>query len=350
VPSFLDPLGWGPFFEAQLDPSDRSSFCAGRVVADRGPLLSARFDDGERVVSVPPRLRDAGEAPVVGDFVLAVRGDPPVVVRVLARRTRLSRGAAGRATAEQVIAANVDVAFVVQPGDAGLNARRLERTIAAVLGGGAEPVVLVTKLDLAQDPAAALAEAAAAAPGVAVAAASGLTGEGLEVVRAALRPARTGVFTGPSGAGKSTLVNALLAEAVQATAEVRARDRRGRHATTARRLFALASGGAVIDGPGLRELRLWDAGGIGGAFADVGALAQACRFRDCRHAGEPGCAVRAAVDDGALSSERLESLHKLEREAAALEARKGGAGTRAERARWRSIHKERRRFQRQRGR
>jgi ribosome biogenesis GTPase len=156
------------------------------------------------------------------------------------------------------------------------------------------------------------------------------------------------VFVGPSGAGKSTLVNALLGAEVQAVEEVRERDARGRHATSGRRLFALESGGAVIDGPGIRELKLWDASGLDGVFDDVAALAAGCRFRDCRHVDEPGCAVREAVEEGRLDPERLESYLKLDAEARSAEARRGGAA-RAEKARWRAVSKEIRRFVRDRG-
>jgi ribosome biogenesis GTPase len=178
--------------------------------------------------------------------------------------------------------------------------------------------------------------------------ASGLTGEGLAEIARILAAGLTGVFVGPSGAGKSTLVNAHLGAEVQPTAAVRERDARGRHTTTGRRLFALAGGGAVVDGPGIRELRLWDAEGLGAAFDDVAALASSCRFRDCRHEGEPGCAVAAAVDAGALDPGRLESLRKLGREAELQEARRAGAAAWAERQRWKGIRREQRRLQRDR--
>jgi ribosome biogenesis GTPase len=290
--------------------------------------------------------------PVVGDFVLARPGDEPTVVRVLERASKLSRGAAGRAEAEQVLAANVDVVFVVHGLDAGVKARRLERELAAVHASGARPVVILTKADLADDEGEVgefVAEAAAAAGGAGVLAASGRTGDGVDAIRALLAPGLTGVFVGPSGAGKSTLVNALLGAEVQAVEEVRERDARGRHATTGRRLFALPGGGAVIDGPGIRELKLWDASRLGEVFDDVAALASACRFRDCRHEGEPGCAVREAVEAGTLDPERLESYLKLDAEARQAEARRTEGPARAEKARWRAISREIRRLYRDRG-
>lgn len=348
--SVLESLGFGPFFAAQIAEAERGVLFPGRAVEDRGPRLLVRFEDGARLVTIPGRLRAAADVPVVGDFVLAPPGEEPSVVRVLARRTSLSRGAAGRVTAEQVLAANVDLVFLVHGLDAGVKPRRIERTLAAVNACGADPVVLLTKADLEDDPAGALGEAAAAAGAAQVLLLSAARGEGVDAVRALLAPGRTGVFVGPSGSGKSTLVNALLGEDVQATAEVRARDARGRHTTSGRRLVLVPGGGAVIDGPGIRELKLWDPAGIEGVFEDVAAIAEGCRFRDCAHEGEPGCAVLAAVEEGRLDPARLESLQKLEAEARSAELRKGGAAARAEKQRWRAVSKEIRRLYKGRGR
>jgi len=339
-PGVLEALGYGPFFDAQVAAAERAGLRVGRAVADVGRRLLVRFEDGESLVTIPGRLRARGEeAPVVGDFVLAPPGDEPPIARVLARRTRLSRGAAGRGEAEQVLAANVDTVFLVHAVDAGVKARRIERTLAAVHGRGAAPVVLLTKLDLldlAEDRDAVLEEAAAAAGAAPVVPVSVPSGEGLAEIRAVLAHGHTGVFVGASGAGKSTLVNALVGAEVQATAAVRPWDARGRHRTTGRRLFLLAGGGAVIDGPGIRELKLWDPHGLEGAFEDVAGVAEACRFSDCRHEDEPGCAVRAALEAGSLDPERLESLRKLQGEARATGARRAGAEARAEQRRARS--------------
>ena len=351
--SSLSSLGFGPFFSSQLSLEELTTLLPGRAVADRGPRLLVRFAGGDRLVAVPARLRDTGEVPVVGDFLLAEPGEESVVVRVLERRSRLSRNAAGRQTAEQVLAANVDVVFAVQGLDEGPNPRRLERTLAAVHAGGAEPVIVLTKADVLGGPAAveaALAEARAAAGGAEVLLASGLTGEGVAGLAARLAGGETGAFVGPSGAGKSTLVNALLGTAAQPTAEVRAHDARGRHTTTGRALFALPGGGAIVDGPGIRELRLWDGAGLERAFEDVVAAAAGCRFADCRHEGEPGCAVAAALAAGALDPARVESHAKLAREVAWQEARRDGAAQRAQQQRWRVIHREARRFRKERGR
>ena len=338
----LKTLGWGPFFSTQLTEEEAFTLVPGRAAADRGPRLLVRFADGDRLVVVPGRLRAAGVVPVVGDFLLArpaAPGEEPEVERVLTRRTTLSRGAAGRSTTEQLLAANVDRVLLVQGLDAGVSPRRLERTLAAVHQVGVAPAVVLTKADLHPDPAAALEEACQVASGVPVLLASGTTGEGLEAVRALLAPGETGALVGPSGAGKSTLLNALLGAPRQATAEVRERDRRGRHTTTGRELLQVPGGGLLVDGPGLRELKLWGDQGLLPAFGDVAALAAGCRFRDCRHQGEPGCAVAAAVERGELEAARLANLQKLEQEAERQEARRRLGPERVDRARGRTIAK-----------
>jgi len=341
-------IGFGPFFSSQLSLEELQSSLVGRAVADRGRSLLVRFPDGAHTVVIPGRLRAEGVLPVVGDFVVASPGPDRTVTRVLERRTWLSRNAAGGATAEQVLAANVDVVFVVQGLDEGPNPRRLERTLAAVHAGGAEPVIVLTKPDRAEDLAAALAEARAAAPAVEVEVASGLTGEGVAALAARLRPDRTGVLVGPSGAGKSTLTNALLGREAQRTAPVRASDDRGVHVTSGRELFPLPGGGALVDGPGIRELRLWDASGLDATFEDLAAIAARCRFRDCSHGAEPGCAVREAIADGRIDAARVESRRKLALELARQAERREGGAARAERERWKAVSKELRRLSRER--
>lgn len=341
-------IGFGPFFSSQLSLEELQSSLVGRAVADRGRNLLVRFPDGVHAVVVPGRLRGEGVLPVVGDFVVASPGPDRTVTRVLERRTWLSRNVAGGATEEQVLAANVDVVFVVQGLDEGPNPRRLERTLAAVHAGGADPVIVLTKPDRAEDLAAALAEARAAAPTAEVEVASGLTGEGVAALAARLRQDRTGVLVGPSGAGKSTLTNALLGSAAQRTAPVRASDDRGVHTTSGRELFPLPGGGALVDGPGIRELRLWDASGLDATFEDLAAIAERCRFRDCSHGTEPECAVREAIADGRIDAARVESHRKLALELARQAERREGGAARAQRERWKAVSKELRRLYRER--
>ena len=330
-------LGWGPFFEAQLSETERATLVPGRVLADLGPWLVVRYADGDRNTIVPGKIRGTAAAPVVGDFVLALPVSSPGVARVLARRSRLSRNVAGRAVGEQVLAANVDVVFVVDALDAssGDMIRRIERSVAAVVAGGATPVVLLGKSDLAGegDLEPFLEAARSAAPGVEIQPVSGKHGIGLDGLRAHLAPGRTAAFLGPSGAGKSTLVNALLGAEVQAVGEVRERDGRGRHTTSSRRLFPLASGGAVVDGPGIRELKLWDGGGIQRTFEEVAAVAARCKFTDCKHGDTPGCAVREALEQGKLDEERVSGFLKLHAETATQASRRSEP-SRVERKRW----------------
>lgn len=290
----------------------------GRVVARDRDRWVIQTDDGSRVARLAPAT-EPGPPPVVGDWVAAAPGpspsDPWTVVRVLPRRSRLVRGAAGTEHGDQVLAANVDRVWIVHGLDLPLNERRLERTLAVAWESGAVPEVVLTKSDLCPDPGAAVAKAEGVAPGVTV----HLVGTGdapaVERLRRTLQPGTTVVLLGPSGVGKSTLVNALDASAEAAVGAVRDGDRKGRHTTTRRELYRLEGGALLLDTPGIRELRLWDVdAGLERAFPDVEELALGCRFRDCRHDTEPECAVRAAEASGQLPAERLASYRKLRAE------------------------------------
>ncbi|HEV3464993.1 MAG TPA: ribosome small subunit-dependent GTPase A, partial [Actinomycetota bacterium] len=255
--------------------------------------------------------------PAVGDWV-AVRDGR--IHAVLPRRTAVTRRMAGSATAEQVLAANVDLVMVVVAPGRDANPRRVERLLALAWESGAQPVVVLGRADLCPDwgtdAATELATLAAVAPGVRVLALSCYTGEGVDEIAAMLTPGRTAVLLGSSGVGKSTLVNRLAGRDLLATGEIRD-DGKGRHTTTTRQLVLLAGGGLVIDTPGLRELGLWSGGtGTAAAFDDVAALAAECRFDDCRHRTEPGCAVLEALEDGRLPAERFAAWEKLQRELA----------------------------------
>jgi ribosome biogenesis GTPase / thiamine phosphate phosphatase len=300
----LEDLGWGEPFASAFAASDRDGCAPARVVAvHRGHLVVAGAQ-GEALAVVAGRAR---ERATIGDWVV-VDGRGAVSAR-LPRRGVLAR-------AGQDLAANVDVAFVVTSANRDLNARRLERFVAVAAAGGCEPVLVLNKADLVTDAEPALAVLATAAPGVPVAVTSAQRGDGVEALVARLGPGRTGALIGSSGVGKSTLVNALLGHERQVTAEIRARDDRGRHTTTNRELFALPHGGGLlVDTPGLRLPRMGaDPAGVAAAFADVDELAAGCRFADCRHESEPGCAVRAAIAAGELDPARLRHRRKLEGE------------------------------------
>jgi ribosome biogenesis GTPase len=290
-----------------------------------------------------------GDLPAVGDWVATPAaegtGSPVVIQAVVPRRTAFTRSSgeerrAGRLVAEQVLAATVDVAFVVAGMDGDFNLRRLERYLAVAWSGGATPVIVLNKADVAGDVDGLRVAAEAIAPGVDVRAVSARRGDGIDDLRRDhLATGRTGVVIGSSGVGKSTLVNALLGEERQATGAVREDDSRGRHTTTHRELLRMPGGALLIDTPGIRSLGIAGAAdGLDPAFADIADLALQCRFSDCRHAGEPGCAVAAALVDGRLAPDRLESHRKLEREAAHV-ARTTDPLLRAEeRRKWKAIH------------
>jgi ribosome biogenesis GTPase len=255
---------------------------------------------------------------------------------VVPRRNRLARKAAGDAARPQVLAANVDVLFIVMALDGDVNVRRLERYTALAWESEARPLVVLTKSDACADVPARVGEASAAAPGAAVVAVSAVTGAGLEALAPHLAPGRTLALVGMSGVGKSTLVNRLLGEARQDVRAVRDGDGRGRHTTTRRDLLLLPSGALLVDTPGMREIALWDGAGDS-AFPDVMSLAAACRYRDCAHDAEPGCAVRAAVAEGRLDPGRLASFTKLGKEEKWLSLRQDEGLARAERERWKGL-------------
>jgi ribosome biogenesis GTPase / thiamine phosphate phosphatase len=270
-------------------------------------------------------------------------------VRRLPRRTALARKAAGRGVEAQVLAANLDTVFVVTSLNRDLNLRRVERYLSMVWESGARPVVLLTKADLRAEPAAAVAEVEARAPGVPVHAVSVVAGSGLAALREHLRPGESAALIGSSGVGKSTLLNWLLGADRLAVGAIRADDDRGRHTTTARQLLVLPDGGVVIDTPGLREVQLWESeSGLAQAFDDLAALAARCRFRDCRHGGEPGCAVAAAVAAGSLARERLENHRKLAAEMRSLAARSDPHARREEKQRVKTLCKAQKRMYRDR--
>jgi ribosome biogenesis GTPase len=261
------------------------------------------------------------DLPAVGDWV-ALRDE--TIHALLPRRSAFQRKVAFHATEAQVLAANIDTVFVVTGLDDDFSARRLERYLTLAWESGASPAVVMTKADLCDDPLVMLLEAEQIAVGVPVHVVSNVTGEGLDELSTYLAPARTVALLGSSGVGKSSLVNRLFDDEVQATKEL-AEDGTGRHTTTARQLFRLPGGAMLVDTPGLREVQLWDADeGIHEAFSDVDELAADCRFNDCAHMREPGCAVQAAIDEGRLPRERLQSYRALQRELKRLAAKQDG--------------------------
>jgi ribosome biogenesis GTPase len=318
----LEQLGWDAGWENHFAAHRETGLCPGRVALEDKHAFVAVTIEGEIAARVAGRILHERPSPdllpKVGDWVALShkpRDARSVIQAILPRRTSLTRKVPGRENAPQVLAANIDVAFVVQALDAELNLRRLERFLVMVHEGGAQAVVVLNKADLAMDLAGAVAQARPAIGATPMVVASAHAGAGMDELRKYLPPGRTGVFVGTSGVGKSSLINRLHGEPIQATLEVREHDRKGRHSTSWRELILLRGGGLVIDTPGLREFHLWLAeGGLDEAFPEVAALATHCRFRACSHTTERNCAVQAAVLEGTLSSERLASFQKLRHE------------------------------------
>ena len=344
----LHRWGWDEEWAAAFAPHAADGLQPARVVRQDRGACEVQLVDGPRTAEPTGKLRfavesGAAEMPAVGDWA-AVDPRPTCdragIAAVLPRRTCLARREVGRATRAQVLAANVDVVFLVSALDAGrgFNLARLERALALVRASGAEAVAVLNKADLCDNLAARVREAQGAATEVPVVALSATEGWGVDELRPWLAENRTGVLLGPSGVGKSALVNALAGEFRQATGPVREDDARGRHTTTRRELFLIPSGGLLIDTAGLREFQPWDAAGdLDSVFPEVAALAEQCRFRDCRHAGEPGCAVQQALGDGSLEARRFEHYQRLQREQAYQEQKRDLGAQLAEKARWKKI-------------
>ena len=338
----LQAIGWSAWFDERFSPFRERALEPGRVTAVFGAAFAVETGWGGTTAELTGGLRRdlvGATRPAAGDWVaLDLSATPALIQAVLPRRTMISRKAAGETTEEQVVAANVDLVFIVSALTGDLNLRRLERYLTLAYESGAEPIIVLTKADLGERLDEVRREVETMATGAGVVMTSSVTGEGLDLIAGRLRPGVTAVLIGSSGVGKTTLINHLSGAALP-TSQVRA-DGRGRHTTTRRELIMLPKGGMIIDTPGLREIQLWHAdAGLGQTFADVEELAQGCRFNDCKHANEPDCAVKLAIAQGRLLEARLSSYRKLERELRALRVRSDVRLQAEERKRWKAIHR-----------
>ncbi len=309
----LQAIGWNPFFEEQLAPSETGSVVIARVSAHHGTQVALYGGDGE--FRIPVQNAEAAGKVTVGDWLVLNAGDHRAV-RILERKSLLSRKAAGEEAKSQMLVANVDTVFIVSSCNEDFNLSRIERYLAMALQAGVTPVVVLTKADLCDDPDSLVQKAQMLHPGLAVVVLDARSVEQVSALNAWCGPGQSVALLGSSGVGKSTLANTLGADGL-ATGGIRENDAKGRHTTTSRSLHLLPAGGVLVDNPGVRELQLpGGEEGVSDLFEDVVSIIEACRFSDCKHDGEPGCAVRAALESGELDERRFASFQKLQSEQA----------------------------------
>jgi len=322
----LKDYGWDDYFENQWIKKAPKNMNPARVIADYGQKLRVISPKGEMLVNRPLGKHEYEMQVAVGDWLALEAGherQESIISFVLDRKSKFSRAAAGREVKEQIVAANVDTVFLIQSLNKDFNIRRLERYMIAAWDSGAMPIVVLTKSDLCDNLAEKISIVSTTCPGVDIHVISCVTGEGIDEIKKYFSPGKTVALLGSSGVGKSTLVNTLAGKELLQTKEIREGDDRGRHTTTHRELFLLPDGGLIVDTPGMRTLALWEADtGIDIVFGDIEELAKQCRFHDCRHNKEPGCAVKEALRSGKLEYKRWQSWLKLQKELAHIEAKK----------------------------
>jgi ribosome biogenesis GTPase len=347
TPQGLDRYGWDARIDAAFQPYASDGHRPARVLVEHRGSYVVATESGDISASVSGRFRHnalgAEDFPAVGDWVVldpAPQGKAAIIQTVLPRRSQFARPGRGDTPGAQIVAANVDLVFIVTSLDHDFNLRRLERYVTLAWSSGAEPVIVLNKADLSDEVAERVADVASIAPGVPVRVLAARDGVGIETLTPLLEPGKTVALLGSSGVGKSTIVNAIVGWERQATGEVRADDQRGRHTTTVRELLVTESGALLIDSPGMRSVGMWEIDeGLADAFEDIEGFARECRFSDCTHGSEPGCAVKAAIASGQLARTRLDSQQKLARESAAMAMRTDHELRANSKRRWKIIHK-----------
>ncbi|MBO1005320.1 ribosome small subunit-dependent GTPase A [Pseudogracilibacillus auburnensis] len=341
----LQKLGWNQFFDSEFRLYEDEGYSVGRIALEHKRMYRVITEEGEILAEVSGRLRfhaeGRGDYPAVGDWVvMQVRADEGrgTIHHILPRMSKFSRKVAGAEIEEQIVAANIDTIFLVMALNADFNSRRLERYLLTAWESGANPVIVLSKADLCDDIDEKVKEAESIALGVPIHVISAEQNTGLEKLSIYMGEGQTVALLGSSGVGKSTLVNAFLGTEKLKTSGIRQGDDKGRHTTTHRELIVLEQGGILIDTPGMRELQLWEADtGLSAGFSDVDQLGDQCKFRDCQHNGEPGCAIERALNEGTLDFARYESYLKLQKELAYLDRKENKQKSMAEKERWKKI-------------
>ncbi|WP_139491406.1 ribosome small subunit-dependent GTPase A [Brevibacillus dissolubilis] len=342
----LTALGFTPAFEQAFQPYAAEGYHVGRVALEHKRLYRVYTEQGEVLAEVAGKMRynalGREDYPAVGDWVVIsprYEEQKATIHAILPRQSKFSRKAAGTHVEEQIVAANVDTVFLVNALNHDFNVRRIERYLISAWESGANPVIILSKADLCDDVEAKIREVESVAIGVPIHAISTWEAQGIDALLPYLGEGKTVALLGSSGVGKSSMINHLKGEQILETQAVRENDSRGRHTTTYRELVTLPYGGLIIDTPGMRELQLWDADeGFTEAFDDIESIAASCRFGDCTHKGEPGCAIEAALEDGTLDQSRYHNYLKLQKELAFQERKDNKLLQLAEKAKWKKIH------------